>query len=370
MRATTLARLEGTIRPLVTRFPPRFVISQYSRGRHHFLKQLDQEELPAPYEPPAGWSRVLWGLRFRSPIMNAAGMFKNGECYALAAVQGAGAYLGGTGTWNPREGNVVEGVAQPFVSYPRSHAASNKLGLPNAGDGVNGRHALSLGRKEGFPLGWSVMASPDYEGEEKLGGLVKSMRAYERAGVNFLELNESCPNTGERPQDSGLTERLRYVQQHFLQDRNRKLPVVVKFSTDTDVRQVPELLDLLFTLGYDGVNFGNTSTNYEKRREHIDPRERKLFDHFISTFGGGVSGFPLQEDSLLLASSAVAYLKRGGPSQEFHVIRTGGIETIEDLRSSERSGISMNQWFTGYFQGLAQHGHQVYRRLLEGSSGR
>ena len=305
--------------------------------------------------------------------MNSAGMFKNGECYEMVARQGAAAYLGGTGTWNPRRGNEKDGIYLPFVPYPISHSASNWLGLPNDGDEVNAQRApkLCVNRVEDCPIGWSVMGSPDYKGEEKLKKLVDGMILYQDAGVDFLEINESCPNTQHgKPQDDDLANRLRYVKEHFLDQRTRKLPVVVKFSNDTETGQVEPLLDLLFELRYDGVNFGNTSTNYSRRRESIDEGEHGLYDFFTQDkerfgVGGGVSGKPLKEDSLRLAAKAVKYLRKGGPSQEFHVIRTGGIESADDIKESDHVGVSLNQWYTGYFENFAQHGHDVYRQLYQ-----
>ena len=155
-------------------------------------------------------------------------------------------------------------------------------------------------------------------------------------------MNESCPNTEETPQTSGLVERLVYVQEHFLKRRTRRLPVIVKFSTDTLLEQVHPLLDLLFALGYDGVNFGNGSTKYGVRREQIAESERRAYDYFISTFCGGVTGRPLKETSLELAACAADYVKQGPPLQEFHVIRTGGSETRADIHASDRSCISLN----------------------------
>lgn len=372
MKATTLANWESKLRPLITRLPPKMVVSRYSQGRLDFLERFKEEIPTETFVPPEDLSRELWGIRFRTPIMNSAGMFKNGECYKIVARQGAGAYLGGTGTWNSRVGNEREGIYLPFVPYPLSHSASNWLGLPNNGDPANSVIAAQLGIVENTPIGWSVMGSPDLEGGEKLKYLVEGMRLYESSGVDFLEINESCPNTSHgKPQDDDLTNRLRYVKEHFLDgrtisdtDRLRPVPVVVKFSNDTEIQQVPALLDLLFELGYDGVNFGNTSIAYDQRRERIDPSERKLYDFYVHTFGGGVSGRPLKEGSLELASRAVEYLRVGPPSQEFHVIRTGGIETLDDIQDSERAGISLNQWFTGYFERFAQHGHDVYRELF------
>jgi len=366
MKAEQLARVERKIRPFMTRLPPSLVVPRYSKGRLDFLARLKEEIPTTTYFPHQEWNRVLWGIRFRSPIFNAAGLFKNAECYELVARQGAGAYLGGTGTWNARQGNVKDGVHLPFAPYPQSHSASNWLGLPNDGDRINSDRASQLTRIGHTPVGWSVMGSPDFQGEVKLNNLVEGLRLYAEAGVDFLEQNESCPNTAHgAPQNDDLAHRLRYVQENFLDRRTRKVPLIAKFSNDTDVKQVPYLLDLLFEYGYDGVNFGNTSINYARIREQIAPSERKLFDYFTSTFGGGISGKPLRESSLELASQAVEYMKKGGPSQEFHVIRTGGIETLKDIIDSERAGISLNQWYTGYFENFSQFGHEVYRQLFK-----
>jgi hypothetical protein len=57
-------------------------------------------------------------------------------------------------------------------------------------------------------------------------------------------------------------------------------------------------------------------------------------------------------------------LKVEPTTQEFHVIRTGGIESKQDLEDSERAGISLNQWFTGYFENFARYGHNVYKQML------
>jgi len=366
MKAAKLANWESKLRSLITRLSPQFVTSKYSSGRLDFLAKL-KEDLPSEtYVPPEEFSRRLWGISFRVPIMNSAGMFKNGEGYEMVARQGAGAYLGGTGTWNPRRGNEKERIYLPFAPYPKSHSASNWLGLPNDGDKVNSQRAKQLERIADTPVGWSVMGSPDFKGEEKLRNLVSGMRLYELASVDFLEINESCPNNAQgRLPDEDMGNRLKYVKEHFLDQRTRRVPVVVKFSNDTEAEQLPVLLDLLFELSYDGVNFGNTSTAYAKIRERIGPNERRLFDFFTKTFGGGVSGKPLRESSLELAARAVEYTKAGPPSQEFHVIRTGGIETRGDIQESERAGISLNQWFTGYFENFARCGHEVYKELFD-----
>ena len=111
MKVTTLAKWESRVRPLITKLNPKEVVSQYSKGRLNFLSQLENEIPSDICYPLDSLKRKLWDIEFRSPIMNSAGMFKNGGYYLMVAMQGAGAYLGGTGTWNPRRGNEKEGIS-------------------------------------------------------------------------------------------------------------------------------------------------------------------------------------------------------------------------------------------------------------------
>lgn len=376
--APLLARLDDRLRPWLVRMPPRVAVRLYSRGRQRFLQWLVAAP-PTPYAPAASLSRTLWGLRFRAPLGNAAGMFKNGEGYELCAAQGAGWYLAGTSTELSRPGNRRHGIAQPFAPYPASGAASNWLGLPNDGHATVAARLARLERVDGCPIGASVSATTDIEEEAtRLDALIEGLERYRDAGVDFLELNESCPNTEELPQvedsedvlDADLRRRLDTLAERFLRHRGTPLPVIVKFSTDTDPRQVPALLDLLLDLGFDGVNFGNTSTDYDALRPALaNPAEQRLLDYFSSHFGGGVSGRPLREKSLALVRAARAHLdrrkpERGNSEREFHIVRTGGVEEAEDVRASEAAGASLSQWYTGYFDAFGRRGHEVYRQLF------
>ncbi|MBI5228357.1 hypothetical protein HY988_07220 [Candidatus Micrarchaeota archaeon] len=345
----------------------RDTVAVESRARLRLMERLKGEnEVPAEaYVPPQSLARTFWGIRFRAPIMNAAGMFRYAQCYDLVARQGAGAYIGGTGTLHARPGNDKHGIHLPFVIYPESGSASNWFGLPNEGDEITAQRIPKIGRIDGCPIGWSV------GGPSGLDDLVRSLMIYDAAGVLFLEINESCPNTlDHKIRESEFYSRLKYIKENFLDRRSRRIPVIVKFSNDTPVGQVHILMDILFSLGYDGVNFGNTSTNYAKMRQTIAPGERALFDYYSTSpefgVGGGVSGRPLKLISLMVASEAARYLKAGPPPQEFHVSRTGGIDCWEDAQTSLAAGISYVQWFTGYFERLRIDGNNVYRKMFEG----
>jgi dihydroorotate dehydrogenase len=368
-RADQLARWEARCRPLLTLLPPALATRCYSAGRRYFLGLLAEQPPRRAVTPPAELARTLWGIRFRSPIFNAAGMFKRGDGYAVAARQGAGAWLAGTTTDRPRTGNRRAGIATPFAPYPRSKAASNWLGLPNPGHADLARRLHGMARIDGCPIGVSVAADPDagLKREQKLEGLLRGLRLYQEAGVDFLEMNESCPNTEAAPEDfSHLLERLGEVGDQFLRRRERPLPMIVKFSNDTEPAQVAKLVGHLVELGFDGVNFGNTSTAYQSLRPAIAAAERPLYDYFTATFGGGVSGRPLAARSLELCRLAVAEVTRLGAGDRFHVLRTGGIESAADVLASEAAGVALNQWFSGYFDALAHEGHEVYAAIYRG----
>lgn len=364
MRASLLAKLESTARPLLlSLLPPKTAIKLYSRARHFFLAQLETE-LPEPYTPPSSLARTCWGITFRTPLFNAAGMYKNGQCYQLVARQGAGAYLAGTTTALPREGNERAGVRHPFAPYPRSHASSNWLGLPNDGDIAVSARLGGMHRERSCPVGVSLAAAPELTGPEKVDRLIDGLSAYAAAGVDFIEINESCPNTdADAEQRDAVIDRLMSVQRRFLSQRDRPLPVIVKFSNDTEPAQIPWLIGALLDAGFDGVNFGNTSTDYRAHRERIAQSERPLYDYFTSTFGGGLGGAPLRQSSLALVRTAAAFLSSRPPPREFHIIQTGGVESAEHVAESLLAGASLVQWYTGYYESFARSGHHLYREI-------
>lgn len=367
-----LARWEEVFRPVVVLLPPPMAVSVYSWGRRRFLEALTAQR-PETVEVPAGLAARLWGIDFRSPLGNAAGMFKNGEGYGLVAAQGAGFYLAGTTTASPRDGNRKDDHVQPFAPYPRSGAATNWLGLPNPGDVEVAKRLAAERRVAGCPLGVSLAAPPELTRDEDLEpaitALTRGLETYERAGVDFFEINESCPNTGaeacagERdPGLAGLGRRLAALRRLYPR-REKGRPLVIKLSCDTAPEQVPAILDLLFEHAIDGVNFGNTSIDYARHRAAIATPEQRLFDYFTSSFGGGVSGRPLKADSLRLASAAVEHRERARPGHEFHVVRTGGVESAADVRRSLDAGVSLVEWYSGYFEAFAAHGHRLYADL-------
>lgn len=362
-----LARIDRFVRrSIIGYFPPQFATRFYSHTREHFLKMLATVQPPV-FIPPEHCNAECWGIRFQFPLFNAAGMFKNADGYSFCARMGAGAYLAGTVTRYPRYGNRRKGIRCPFLPYPRSAAASNWLGLPNLGYQVIARRIASIAKIPGCPIGISLAVPAELRGEAALAEYVAGLRLFESLEtVDFIELNESCPNTeAEKEEWEQLWNRLEYIHHHFIRNRKRFVPLIVKFSNDLPITRVSSTIERLCDLQYDGVNFGNTSVQYSLHRTRIHPREQKYYDYFITNFGGGVSGMPLQNESLLRCKEAVRYLQAHPPAHEFHIIRTGGIFTADDVRESLNSGISLCQWYTGFFEQFALWSYRVYQKIAE-----
>jgi dihydroorotate dehydrogenase len=338
----------------------------YSYGRKFFLKKLI-EERPEQVELPAELAREFWGIKFRSPLFNAAGMFKDGKGYELACLQGAGAFLAGTVTPEPRKGNACKGVRHPFLPFPLSVSSSNWMGLPNPGLKAVLNVLKTIEKKPGVPLGLSLASDSDSLSD--LETFVRALYRVEDSNIDFIEINESCPNVQHSGRDySSLDEkfvaRMEYIAKNFLRERKRNLPVIVKLSNDFAIEFVPNLIDLLLELGYDGLNFGNTSTNYKEISDLINPAEKNAYDFFVSNFGGGVSGIPLKHRSYALTEAAGKYLRTKSLRGEFHIIRTGGITSYKDIQHSQSVGVSLFQWFTGYFAYFEKFGHRLYKEFF------
>ena len=230
-----LSRLERQIRPLVNRLPMTVVTRVFSTGRTTFVNKLVKDRPKKRTIKHPGVD--AWNLHFNLPIWNAAGMFKKGEGYEMVARQGAGAYVAGTTTSRPRTGNKRNGILWPSVPYAKSHAASNWLGLPNEGHRVVAHKLSGVEKIHGCPLGISVSTEPGLEESVALEELLTGLFLYYNAGVDYIEINESCPNVpGHKDGNllsNDLIHRLEYISKHFLARRERPLPVVVKFSVDT-----------------------------------------------------------------------------------------------------------------------------------------
>lgn len=366
-----IASFDIFFRPLIYHFPELIISRIYSPSRKIFIKYLTNQKNIVPIKIPEKYKRTLWGIEFNSPIINAAGMFKNGEGYKQIALQGAGAYLAGTTTSNPRLGNIKKGIKHPFLPIPKSLTAINWMGLPNKGHKAIAEEISKIDKIKGCPIGISLGLDPELSQNDAVKGLLEGLFLYEKANVDFIEINESCPNVehihGEIDKnglDVELVKRLKIISIEFNNKRKRNLPVILKFSNDTELELVEPLIRLSIDLDFDGINFGNTSTQYEYCKKFIKENELSKYELFIKIYGGGVSGRPLKELSYELCKQATEIISKMELKTEFHIIRTGGIENYSDIEASDNINVSLNQWFSGYFEEFARTGNNCYKEMF------
>jgi dihydroorotate dehydrogenase len=362
------ARFDKIIRKQILKLHPTVPIFLYSYSRKLFLKAFETNLNFEQTTPPEHLRQTLWDIEFRSPIFNAAGMFKKGAGYETVYKQGAGAFLAGTTTSKPRSGNIKKGILHPFIPYAETESASNWMGLPNEGHSTVAKRLSRIEKQKGCPIGASIAADVGVNETEIIAGILEGFELYDRAGVDFIELNESCPNvahhsTTQNIIDSDISSRLAIISEKFLKKRKRNLPVIVKFSNDIEIETIPSLIDLLIELGYDGINIGNTSTKYDYYRQFVSSDDIKNYDYFTATFDGGLSGKLLRANSFEKSKYAAEYISRKNLSKEFYVVRTGGVSSAIDIIQSQQSGVNLLQWFSAYFENFSKYGYSLYAEL-------
>ena len=366
-----LAKIDLCFRKSIISTNPYIASFFYSYSRKLFLKLLYSDVDFTKIDIPIKYQTKLLGLTFQSPIFNAAGIFKEVYGYEVAYRQGAGAFLIGTITPKPRKGNSKKAILHPFIPLASSNSAINWMGLPNVGFAEAAKRINTIEKRPRCPIGISISFQPESEYPDSVNEIIDGFTLFQSSQVDFIELNESCPNVEHSHNiekignlDKSLVDRLTELSERFLKHRQRHLPIFVKFSTDTMPDQLPELIDLLMELGFDGINLGNTSTTYSEYLDAVNKKDRENFEYFTNTFGGGVSGKLIKSKSLSLSKVASEYIRQKNSSNEFIVIRTGGIESAEDINLTLQSGIPLMNWFTGYFDQFSNYGHQVYSKLL------
>lgn len=372
-----LANFENKLRPTLTKMPSSLVTLLYSKARKYFIASFAKAKFNEVHISELAKVK-LWDIDFNCGLINAAGMFKNAEGYYTCAKMGAGAFLAGTTTLLSRQGNKKQFVKHPFIPYPNTHSASNWMGLPNIGHFEVAKKLSKIEKLKNCPIGISIASNPDLDNEEqKLQGVLEGFQMFEKANVDFIELNSSCPNVAKdkfadnAPENlecnklkPSLVKELTFFSENFLKKRTKNLPVIVKYSNDVQAEILPQLIDLLIELGFDGIVIGNTSTAYDSYVSYFTGYDKILFHYFTSKYGGGLSGEVLKDRSLFLSKIAAAHINKKNLSKEFHCIRTGGISSYEDIVASKGAGILLNQWFTGFWERFAQDGFSAYKELF------
>jgi dihydroorotate dehydrogenase len=279
------------------------------------------------------------GLTFPNPVGLAAGFDKDGRRPRALAALGFGHLELGTVTARAQ----TENPRPNLFRLPADEALVNRLGFPNAGA------AHLAGRLRGLdspvPVGVSIGKSRtvDPADPDAVGDDYEESFAAVAPVADFVVVNISSPNTpGLRAMqraDSarGLLARL-LVRRRSL---DRRPPLLLKVAPDLAPEDYDGLLDVVASLGLDGLVATNTTV---ARTALATPADR------IEAIGpGGLSGRPLHARSLAMVRRA---RERLGPGPT--VIGVGGVFDADGVRAMLDAGANLCQLYTGFvYQGPA-----------------
>jgi dihydroorotate dehydrogenase len=343
-----LAALDHRIRPLLSRvLPPSLFVKLYSGGRSWYVKRLSK----ARADVDGAFHQVtVCDLTFRNDLGNAAGLDKDGTLLEFQHSIGAGFAVVGTVLDAPHTGNLMRAFGKdcnPWTPLPASGAAINSLGLPSKGVQTaldNIKRFQDTVQPTNFPIGLSVMGHPAKSGQEKLDGV--SMCIDKAAAVvDFIELNESCPNVGGHDADAAA-ERIKAAVA-ARDGASRRVPLFVKMANYGDAA---ETVRLMTALGVDGLVGVNTQKNHDELRAALPSADHKVFDYYTKTHSGGVSGPVIAEFANSQTAAAAAAIKEQGSG--LVLVQVGGIMTPADVKASRQSA-PLREWYTGFMEALA-----------------
>jgi dihydroorotate dehydrogenase len=261
-------------------------------------------------------------INLSNPIILAAGSNKTGEFIAEVANLGFGGVTVGTVTRNYREGN----THRPRVSLVEGdRAMQNSMGLNNPGIEVIAKRVdsqLTRSHRNGLSVGISVAETPGLEDEdEKLEDLMETFRqAYKVA--DYVEVNVSCPNTGEQrlDLDTHFMERMFGGIIKVRKGLAVRKAVYAKLSPDLTESQLLSILDVLRGFEINGLVLFNTFPSDRARYLKLATPVDSLKVLTAAGARGGLSGRPLYLNTF----RAVEYIKNQYP--DFSVMACGGID--------------------------------------------
>lgn len=331
----------------VARFAP---VIPFMGGRPDLSKTLNRVVTFADGSNP---------LHFGCPIMLAAGANKTAKRICDFANMGFGGISVGTATRHVREGN----THRPRIGFiENDRAIHNSMGLNNDGvDAVTRRvdTQITAAHRVQMCVGISVAETPGLTDEnEKLQDIVESFSIAYRV-ADYVEINLSCPNTGENRLDLDMT----LVNKIFtaITDYRNKQPVrkaiYAKLSPDMPENHTATIMDMLVKVGVNGVVMGNTYPTKKVTDLPVHVKYDDLTPLRADGDRGGMSGRPLYENTV----RNVKFIREHYP--QMSVIACGGIDHGYKIYDLIKLGVDAVQCYSVVaFRWMAAH---AMRKELE-----
>ncbi|QOQ39517.1 quinone-dependent dihydroorotate dehydrogenase [Trueperella pecoris] len=349
--ATEAIGYERVLRPLLFRKDPEVIHDQMMNVLSqagplgNFGSQITSN-LPVLRIPDA--PVTCGGVRFRHPVILAAGLDKSAQAARMwSAIGFAGAELG-TFTPRPQPGN----PSPRMFRMPEDHAIINRMGFNNPGvesaagllrswGVVRGNNAL------GTRIGMSIGKNKTTPNEDFIADYATCMREVSDV-ADYVAINVSSPNTpGLRDlQDPAALRALLQALNDIRGTEPDRLPLWLKIAPDMDWPALDGILEAAQDAGVDAIIATNTTN-----ARPVGLRSP------MSAETGGLSGAPLTKRSLEVVRYVAAHSR-------VDVVASGGIMTAADAHAALAAGAKAIQLYTGFIY----RGPALIREIVAGIS--
>jgi len=337
------------IRPVLFCLNPEAVHSLVARAlkvlfTFPYLRILVKKVLSIRYEQ---LSRVVFGIKFPSPVGLAAGFDKNAHLISELDALGFGFIEVGTVTPLGQAGN----PKPRSFRLPKDQALINRMGFNNLG--LDAAVLQLAKRKKGIIVGGNIgkntltnnnVAIEDYD------IVFQGLYPY----IDYFVVNVSCPNISnlqelqENDELSALLCRLTMLRHKQSEYR----PILLKISPDLSLNEATAQVQTAMQYGLDGIVATNTTRSRNGLTTDVD--KIKLIGN------GGLSGKPLFEKSLQLVKHITTITDGKLP-----IIGVGGIMSEEDALAMLNAGASLIQIYTGFIYNGPCFVKKINRAILK-----
>jgi dihydroorotate dehydrogenase len=292
--------------------------------------------------------RKVLGLKFKNPVGIAAGFDKNAEVYNELSDLGFGFVEIGTVTRKPQKGNAKPRLFRLF----KDKALVNRMGFNN--DGVDKVFEnIRKKRRQRLIIGGNIGKNTDIDNENAPIEYEKTLaRLYNYA--DYFVINISCPNVEnlQSLQTAESLEKLLGQLAEFRRYRDIYKPMLIKISPDLSFEQIDEIINVIRTIGIDGIVATNTTTSRNDLKTSAKEIQR--------IGNGGLSGSPLTKRSLEI----ISYINKKTDG-DLPIIGAGGIMTEDDAINMLNAGARLVQIYTGFIYNGPKFAKRINKRILK-----
>jgi dihydroorotate dehydrogenase len=228
---------------------------------------------------------------------------------------------------------------------PLDRSMSNSMGLNNPGIEVIATEvdkALGACHRRKMALGISVADTPGIEdADKKIADVLATFRRAYRA-ADYIELNVSCPNTGDNRMDAQEAF-LADLLHEIMEARKTLAPkkaVLVKISPDLSARALDGNLRVISDAGVTGLVLFNTFPGDKARYLRMNTPEADIGAVTSAGAKGGLSGRILYKNTL----PAVQYIRRQLPKMT--LFACGGVDHGAKVLDLLEAGADAVQCYT------------------------